>query len=55
MAITDGGEEETITLTKDDYDEMCEDLELLNCLRACGVDSWEGWDSAIEMLGQEEE
>jgi hypothetical protein len=32
-----------------------EDLRLLNALRAAGVDNWEGYDMAREMMPGEEE
>lgn len=41
---------ETVELTKEAYDELVADQEFLNCLRACGVDNWEGYDLAAEMF-----
>lgn len=32
-----------------------EDVEFLNALRACGVDNWDGYSDAVEMLEGEEE
>jgi hypothetical protein len=40
--------EEMITITKAEYDELQDDATLLNCLRNAGVDNWDGWDFAIE-------
>lgn len=40
--------EEMITITKAEYDELQDDAMLLNCLRNAGVDNWDGWDFAIE-------
>lgn len=34
-------------------DELTEDSEFLNALRAAGVDNWEGFDYAVEMLREE--
>jgi phage pi2 protein 07 len=45
--------EETITITKDEYDELIEDRKFLDCLRSAGVDNWEGYDFAIEMFNEE--
>jgi len=45
---------ETVTILKSEYDQLVEDSELLNCLTACGVDNWDGWDSAIDMMNEEE-
>jgi len=40
--------EETIEITKTQYAMLCKDSWLLECLRNAGVDSWEGWDFAME-------
>lgn len=48
-------ENETVTLTKAEYERMLERLEWLDCLEAAGVDNWEGYDIALEMLDGEEE
>lgn len=34
--------------------ELEEDSELLNALRAAGVDNWEGYSYAYELMGEEE-
>jgi hypothetical protein len=31
-----------------------EDIRFLNCLRACGVDNWEGYDEARRMIRVDE-
>ncbi|WP_445013675.1 hypothetical protein [Staphylococcus epidermidis] len=36
-------------------DKLEKDLELLNALRACGVDNWDGYSDAIEMVYGEED
>ena len=41
-------EDGTVTLTADEYDELVEDQDFLDCLRGAGVDNWDGWDYAIE-------
>jgi hypothetical protein len=43
--------EEMITINKETYDQLVEDSNILKCLRACGVDDWDGWDDAIDMSG----
>lgn len=45
---------ETVTITKDEYDERLERDAWLSCLEAAGVDNWEGWDYAREMYREEE-
>jgi hypothetical protein len=37
-----------ITISKKEYDELCEDSLILNYLRNGGVDNWEGYDFAME-------
>ena len=34
------------------YRDVAEDLALLKALRAAGVDSWEGYGEALDMLSQ---
>lgn len=31
-------------------EEYDEDIQFLDCLRACGVDNWEGYDEARKMM-----
>jgi hypothetical protein len=45
--------QEMVTISKDEYDSLKKDSELLNCLRACGVDNWEGWGDAMDMLRED--
>ena len=40
--------EETITISKKDYDKMMSELLWLCCLEEAGVDNWEGIDFARE-------
>ncbi|EML6324883.1 hypothetical protein QCQ60_005227 [Bacillus cereus] len=47
-------EPETVTISKEDYEELLKDQEFLNCLDACGVDNWQGYEHACEMLEEEE-
>lgn len=43
-------DQETITITKSEYDELIKDSKMLECLDVCGVDNWEGYDIALEYL-----
>ena len=42
--------EETITISKEEYESLLEDQKLLQCLQDAGVDNWEGYDYAMEMM-----
>lgn len=46
--MNSGGE--TVTISKDEYEELVEDSRFLDCLLGAGVDSWEGWDIAHELM-----
>lgn len=39
---------EEITILKEDFEEMQRELYMLECLRAAGVDNWDGYDYAID-------
>lgn len=41
--------EETITISKKEYDSLIEDSEFLEALRQAGVDNWEGYSYAVEI------
>lgn len=43
-------EKKMITITQEEYDELIEDSEFLNCLRSCGVDNWDGYSDAHNMF-----
>lgn len=47
--------EETITITKMEYDQLLDDAFKLQCLESAGVDNWQGIDYAMEMYRGEEE
>jgi len=42
--------QETVTISKSEYDQLLADSKLLNILRGAGVDNWDGWDYAMEAL-----
>ena len=48
-------ESSTITIGTKLYDELVRDQQILDALRAAGVDNWDGWDEAMEMLGESNE
>jgi len=39
-----------VTMSVEDYEELAEDCKILNALRRAGVDNWEFWDDAMELL-----
>lgn len=41
--------DDTITITKTEYDQLIEDSEFLEALRQAGVDNWEGYSEAFEI------
>ncbi|USQ99560.1 hypothetical protein [Sphingomonas aerolata] len=43
----------TVTIPKADYEVMVAHCQLLACLQAAGVDNWEGYSFAQEMLAEE--
>lgn len=47
--------EETITISKAVYEDMLEDIAFLRALEAAGVDNWEGFGIAQDMLDPEDE
>ena len=42
-------EQEMVTITKKEYDQLNEDSEWLGYLEAAGVDNWEGFDYARDL------
>lgn len=45
-------QKKTITITKEEYEELLDDSQLLDALREAGVDNWDGYDEAMEMLDE---
>ena len=45
---------ETVTISKKEYDELCARDECLACLEAAGVDNWDGYDYAVEQRDEEQ-
>lgn len=46
---------DTVTITRKEYDQLVKDSEWLSYLEAAGVDNWEGYDYAIEMMQEADE
>lgn len=42
-----------VLVDKKEYEELQEEAKFMHYLRAAGVDNWEGWDYAIEMMEAE--
>ena len=47
--------EEMVEITKREYERLLERDDFLDCLEAAGVDSWDGYDIAIDMKNGLEE
>ena len=41
---------ETVTISKKEYDELVEDQKMLQALEGAGVDNWEGYNYAMQLL-----
>lgn len=44
-----------VLVTRDHYEELLQDQEILQTLQAFGVDNWEGYDEAMRSLYAEED
>ena len=47
--------EDNITIPRHIYDSLMEDSKFLNALRSAGVDNWEGYDYAFDILREDED
>lgn len=45
--------ETLITIAKSEYESLLEERRFLNALREAGVDNWEGYSFAMDLLGEE--
>lgn len=43
-------ESNNVTISKKEYDQLIKDSEFLEALRAAGVDNWDGYSYAFEIL-----
>lgn len=41
---------ETITIPKEEYEELFEDMVFLQCLYELGVENWEGYEESQELF-----
>ena len=46
--------EETITISKEEYESLLENSKKLEALEGAGVDNWQGYDYAMELLREME-
>lgn len=46
---------ETVTISKDEYNDLIESQKMLLCLQDAGVDNWDGYDFAFELLAEYDE
>lgn len=47
--------EPTIQIPESEYKRLLKEHRLLIALRSAGVDNWDGWDTAMDMLNGEDE
>lgn len=45
--------DDSVTILREDYDMMVDQIEFLNCLRIVGVEYWEGFEEAQELYEEE--
>lgn len=45
---------ETVTISKKEYESLLKDSLFLECLQGAGVDNWSGYDYAIEIMDERE-
>ena len=43
-------EKEMVTITRKEYESLLKDSEVLGALEGAGVDNWQGYDYAMELL-----
>ena len=48
-------QEETITISKTEYEELLGAQRWVDCLEGAGVDNWEGYDEAVELYQEDAE
>ena len=42
--------EEMVEITKEEYEELLDDAKFNRCLRAAGVDNWDGYEYAQDLM-----
>ena len=48
-------EQELVTITRKEYNDLVEDSTWLRCLESAGVDNWSGYSFAQELRGEIDE
>jgi hypothetical protein len=43
-------DKETVTIEKERYEELLQTEKFMTALQAAGVDNWDGYDYAVDML-----
>lgn len=44
-----------VTISMEEYQELCGNTHFLGCLISCGVDGWEGYEAAQDMFREGDE
>ncbi len=44
-----------VTISREEYEELFDSQQKLHALEAAGVDNWDGWDEAMEILAEWED
>ena len=47
--------DDKITIMRSEYDELVSDSRFLDALRDAGVDNWDGYQRAVEIIAEEVE
>lgn len=47
--------QETVTISKEEYEVLLDRVYFLDCLEGCGVDNWQGYGNAYELYENPEE
>ena len=45
-------EEKTVTISKEEYQELLENSQFLSALQAAGVDNWDGYEHAQDIVDE---
>lgn len=53
--MTEPAPKETVTLSKREYDDLCQRSEELAALEALGVDNWDGYEEAMQSLKEKDD
>jgi len=48
-------DEDNVTISTKEYNRLLESHNFLLCLESCGVDNWDGYGDAQEMMEEEDE